>query len=238
MTLTIPLYRKDYQGEVITDGRQTPPVKYLVKPRKLFYREPAKIPTRAMVIGNGTSRLENSTFDLFFRTNAKRAIQGYKITYACNGAAWDMNVDNYIVTNRILMGHIRDQKLWSQFFVPSDMYIDYKIPNMIPYVSGLDAGSYAAFLAAFDGHTEVWMFGFDRQTGDTNNNVYAGKPCYDDTNTKINSDSWDINLANICKTYSEVKFYRVGSNNTPAVLAACENFKDVNYNAAVKLGDF
>lgn len=237
MTLTVPLYRKDYQGEVVTDGRQTPPARYFVKPRKLFYREPAKIPTRAMVIGNGVSRI-NETFDLFFRTNAKRPIQGYKITYACNGAAWDMNVDNYIVTNRILMGHIRDQKLWSQFHVPSDMYIDYKIPNMIPFVNGLDAGSYAAFLAAFDGHSEVWMFGFDRQHNNTNNNVYADKPTYDSTNTKINSEQWDINLANICKCYSDVKFYRVGVQNGSRLLESCENFRDVNYNAAVKLGDF
>lgn len=230
-----PLYRKDYTGELITDGRKSPPQKILVKPKKLFYRENSV--GRAIVIGNGISR-RNTNFNILMTANSKRPMPGYKITYACNGAAWDVSADYYIVNNRILMGHL-DKKLWPQFFVPYDMFIDYKKCHMLPHVNGLSAGAAAIFLACFDGHDEVYMFGFDgQQDSGKNNNIYADCPCYDSATSDVSDMGWYSDLYQIMRAYSHVMFYRVGGGRAYPKITGLKNFKDVNYNSVVVLGDF
>jgi len=158
---------------------------------------------------------------------------GYKIVYACNGAAWDLEADYYVINNRILMAHLHDTKQWEKFFMPWDLFLDYRTTNMMPILSNLDAGSMAVFLACFDGNDEIFMFGFDGGTGD---NVYAGKPGYETPVT--DSSEWEANLATVMKAFPEHKFYRVGSGRTPAAWQKLSNFQETNYKVAVFLGDF
>ena len=224
-------YRRDYKGEVINDSHRSQRI--LVKPKNLFHRDGGK----AIVLGNGRSRLNND-LEIMLKSNKTRHIIGYKVVYACNGAAWDSDADYYVINNRVLMGHL-DKRLWNQLFVPWDMFIDYDGTNMIPLVGPMDAGSIAAFLACFDGNNEVFLFGFDRQElPNDNNNCYAGKPCYDPANTTVDSSSWDLNLYGVMKAYPDVKFYRVGSGRSPKNLVDLHNFKDVSYKESVFLGDF
>lgn len=227
-----PFYRQDYIGEVVTDTRAEPAKRVFVKPRDIFHRDKGT----AIVVGNGISRL-NPTFDLMMRVNKKKDLPVYKIVYACNGAAWDVDADYYVVNNRVLMGHIRDKQLHSQFFVPWDMFLDYTTCNMIPLVQGLDAGSTAAFLAAFDGHDKVFLFGFEGQ-GSNYSNVYEGKPCYAEKNSAADANQWHENLRSVMKAFKNVEFYRVGAGATPAIWRDVPNFQDCNYAESVKLGDF
>lgn len=230
-----PVYRKDYEGEVVTDGRKSPAEKIFVKPKKLFYR-PNNI-GRAMVIGNGTSRL-NKTFSQAYNSNIKRAIPGYKLIYGCNGAMWDIDCDYYVISNRILMGHIKNKDLREQLFLPWDMFIDYKTTQMVPHLpAGLDAGTMAAFLACFDGNHEVYLFGFDGYKDiDTNQfNVYADKPVYSDN---VVNKSVESNLYKLVRVYKDVTFYKVGGGKSNIHLASLPNFKEVTYNQFYSIGDF
>lgn len=230
------IYRRDYVGELITDPRQDPPQNIMIKPRHVFRRENNK--GRAMVIGNGLSR-QHPTFELMMKTNSKRPIPGYKIVYACNGAVWDINADYYVINNRVLMGQFHDKRLWAQFFLPWDMFLEYRSAHMIPMISGqkLDAGSYAAFMACFDGNDDIFLFGFDGQK-ETVANIYSGKPGYEEANTLTDANTWQENLATVMRAYPSHNFYRVGNSKTPDAWRDLPNFREVSYNDAVRLGDF
>lgn len=233
MELTEPVYRKNYIGEVITDNRKTPPERVFAKPRNLYFKENGQ--GKAIVIGNGKSRL-NDKFNIMLNANNARPLPGYKLTYACNGAMWDLDCDYYVVTNRLLMGHIPDKKLINQCFLNWDMYLDYKKANLIPYLRTLDAGTFAAFLACFDGNNEVFLFGFDGDNGTENNNVYYGKPSYE--TLQMNANRWEQNLSKLIRTYRNVNFYRAGGNNSYKSLLNLHNYKELDYNSVVYAGDF
>jgi hypothetical protein len=235
MFLRKPMYRRDYTGEWLFDARTGRMKKTFVSPRNLFHRSDDT--GKAMVIGNGKSR-QNDIFDLFCKTNQSRPLPGYKMMYACNYAAADLSADYYIINTRAVMGVVIDETIWSQFFMPWDMYLDYTKPNLIPHVQGLDSGSYAAYLACFDGNDEVFLFGFDGQDGTGNNNVYAGQVGYDHADTPVDPTEMQNNLTTVMSVYKDVRFYRVGNGITPSAWSALPNFQNVTYRDAVLLGDF
>jgi hypothetical protein len=229
--LTEPVYRKDYEGEIISDGRANPPERIYVKPRSLFFRQDKN--ARAIVIGNGKSRL-HPVFKTAFSSNNKRAMPGYKITYGCNGAIWDLNCDYYVINNRLLMGYLPDNKIISQIFLPRDLFLDYKKAQMIPFLSGLDAGVLATFLACFDGHKEIYLFGFDG-FDDVDNNVYLNKPCYEPTDARPDTLN---NIYKLARVYTDVTFCKVGGTRANIHLLSLPNFKELDYKNFAKLGDF
>ena len=230
-----PVYRQDYIGEVITDNRDNKNQKVFVKPRDLYFKENKQ--GRAMVIGNGISR-NASDFKLMLTANSKRPMPGYKIVYGCNGAVWDLSCDYYVITNRLLMGNLPDRDIQNQIFLPWNIFLDYKRSHMIPYLSGLDAGTYAAFLACFDGNNEIYLFGFDGSSSQGNNNIYAGKPCYDSKDKIIKDNNFQGNLYKLARCYKDVKFYRVGGGETNEHLLSLPNYKEVSYKAVPLIGDF
>jgi hypothetical protein len=230
-----PVYRRDYIGEIINDNRDNKSQKIMVKPRNVYFKENLK--GKAIVIGNGVSRCSDK-FKLMMKANSKRPMPGYKITYGCNGAIWDLACDYYVINNRLLMGYMPDKNILNQLFLPDHIFLEHKKAHMIPYLSGLDAGTLAAFLACFDGNDEVYLFGFDGRSNAGNNNIYAGKPCYDPVDTVIKDNSFQSNLYKLVRCYKDVKFYRVGGGETLDHLVTLPNFKEVSYNAVPLIGDF
>jgi hypothetical protein len=119
------------------------------------------------------------------------------------------------------------------------MFVDYKKCQMIPYLQGVNAGTIATFLACFDGHNEIFMFGFDGQLDQgKNNNIYAGSPCYDDQLTSVDDVGWLKSLYYIMKIYSHVKFYRVGGGKQYPPMNNLSNFTEVSYSSVAVVGDF
>lgn len=224
MMLETAYYRRDYTGEVIAKNDRH----FLVKPRNIFYRQ--NNTGKAIVVGNGITR-NNETFETLLKSNRNRPLLGYKIVYACNGAAWDLPADYYVINNRLLMAHLHDTEQWRKFFMPWDLFLDYDTTNMIPVVSSMDAGSMAAFLACFDGNDEIFLFGFDGNT----DNIYEGKPGY---GIAADVSEWESNLASVMRAFPNHRFYRVGSGKTPAAWQKLPNFQETNYKEAIFLGDF
>jgi hypothetical protein len=230
------LYRQHYEGELLTridsEGKQE---RLFAKSRNLYNRPDFK--GTAMVIGNGKSR-KNNTLDLFLRTNRNRILPSYKMTYGCNGAVWDLECDYYVITNRLFFSDIADASLAPQFVVPYDIWLNYRHSQLIPLVTGNNAGVLALYLACFDGNDKIFMFGFDMQDGTCNNNCYAGKPGYDPEDTAVDSATWVKEIMLLMTSYPKVQFYRVGGGPTPVAWQNKHNFQDVTYREAVFLGDF
>lgn len=233
--LDTDFYRRDYEGELLHDGRADVAKQVLVKSKNLFFRENGK--GKAIVIGNGISRI-NPQFDVMILGNKNRPIYGYKPIYACNGAIWDIKADYYVINNRVLLSQFKSISSWDKIFLPWDIFLDYKMANLIPLVSGVDAGTAAAFLACFDGNDEIFLFGFDGYNSD--DNCYKGRLGYDVNVIKKSNIAveWESNLHKLMRAYSNTKFYRVGSGRTPRTWMSRSNFQEISYKDAVFLGDF
>ena len=167
-------------------------------------------------------------------------IGGYKMTYACNAAYRDTPADYYIVKSRELFAELSLEQHTS-VFTTNDMWATYRQTNLLPYVYHLDAGASAAYLAAFDGAKQIFLFGFDGTDGVTSENIYADTSGYD-SNTQIEDfQKFNTYLWNVVNTYNSTQFYRVRthhSNNFDVTLKSLPNYLEISVRDAILLGDF
>jgi hypothetical protein len=232
--LNSPYFRRDYKGEPITYVDNGQMKSLFVNPREFPYDRQV---STAIVIGNGVSR-NSQDIQLILNQNNRRVAEGYKTTYACNGAWRDVNADYYVIKNRLLFAEIPIDK-HNKMFVTNDMWVTYRDTNLIPYVYYLDSGATAAYLAAFDGAKKVFLFGFDGSDHMTNENVYTNTLGYDTNN--FTHEKHHGHLYDVCSVYNDVDFYRVRthiSHNYSNRLNQLPNYHEVSVREAVLAGDF
>jgi len=234
--LNKPKYRRDYTGETISyveDGEQK---SIFVTPRDLPHDWNSR---GAVVLGNGISRLDPTT-KLIIDGNNRRVAEGYKLTYACNAAYRDTTADYYVIKNNIFFSDIPTQD-YNKMFVSNSSWLTYNDTNMLPYIYHMDAGSSAAYLAAFDGAQKIFLFGFDGSDGVTSENIYADTLGYESAQYIEDFQKFNTFLYNICYSYSSTQFYRVRnhySNDFDPMLKTLNNYHEVTIRDAVLLGDF
>ena len=88
-----------------------------------------------------------------------------------------------------------------------------------PYF-GFSSGPIAVGLAALDGHTCIYLLGFDMgpSTANTINNLYAGTEFYRDINEPPTyTGNWIKQLAQIMTEYKSVKFVRIQGPTTAQI---------------------
>lgn len=238
MSLKLPHYRKDYIGESINSLVDGTPIEYFVEPRPNAFI-PSNVDT-AMIIGNGLTRM-SAPVQKIIQANSRRASEAYKLMYACNRAVSDnIKYDYYVFKHRVFLSGLTTT-VKNQVYLPYDMFLDYKEDcNLIPYVSYFDSGATAAYLAAFDGHKKIFLFGFDGDMGAGWQTVYDGSYPYQDTAYQIDMKCWEDYLGNVMSVYRDVEFYRVqmDGQSAPNAWTNLPNFKDVTLREAVLLGDF
>jgi hypothetical protein len=234
--LNTPLYRRDYKGEAITYVQDDKMKSVFATPRSLPYDMSVK---SAVVLGNGVSRLE-SDIQLILSQNNVRLAEGYKFTYACNAAYRDTTADYYVIKDNVFFSEISlDQ--YNKMFTPNDIWVAYKDTNLLPHCYHVDAGSAAAYLAAFDGANNVFLFGFDGSDNVTSENVYTGTVGYEHPKLIENFDKFNIFLYSVIKTYNSTMFYRVRNhltNDFNPILKTLPNYREITVRDAVILGDF
>jgi len=210
------LYRKDYQGEnVVTD---------IVMSNKQWEVTQEwlgnsvinnQISNQACVIGNGISRKE---FDVNAVLNHFGGILGtLKLqTYGCNALYRDHTPDFLVVTGDDdgMVAEVADSGYCDTHIVYADAPHIQNHPNkfyLIPQDPGWNSGSLATYLAAFDGHSKIYLLGFDGQDTEAYNyNCYAGSENYQPArHTKTSPDFFELTMKHIFDTYSEVDFVRV-----------------------------
>lgn len=157
-------FRRDYDGEfVILETRLVNGVK---KERRewipnLIIND--QISGRAAVIG---SRYDQDRFRHQRLANHKGGLLGSKRlqTYGAGDIWEDMHLDFYVCTNRKRLAKILTTNYDETTVIYSNANLVMDHPNRIyptPYSPYLTDEALAAYLACFDGHTEVFLLGFN-----------------------------------------------------------------------------
>jgi hypothetical protein len=239
------LYRKDYSGEEVNtiglfkDSKWAYQTSYITNP---FTNLPKS--NNALVIGNGITQ---QGFDLKLILENRNGVGSpWKMpammpkkfnTYGCNALYRDYKPDFLIVTG----DQIADELVNSGYCDTGVVYgRGYHVPqypgrfHFVPQDPQWNAGAVAAYLAAFDGHKKVFLFGFDG--ADTDNyfyNVYAGTPGYPTVDTSILEDYWIRSMLEVFNTYKETEFIRVARRanaRVPDPWKYCLNFRAIDIN--------
>jgi hypothetical protein len=209
-------FRSDYQGEdVVTDLIHANQEWNLTKefiPNSVFNNQ---ISNKACIIGNGISRKDfpiKAVINHFGGLLAREKLQ----TYGCNALFRDHTVDFLVVSGEqdgivsevVNSGYCNNNVVYASATHiqnnPGQFYL-------IPQDPGWNAGTMAAYLAAFDGHQTIYLLGFDCQDTDHYNyNMYAGTHGYQTArNAQADSAFFTETMKQIFEVYSSVDFVRV-----------------------------
>ena len=104
----------------------------------------------------------------------------------------------------------KDIGLYITWVADNDMVED------IDYPRGWSAGNTALYLACQSGAEEVYMCGFDGSNySEPLNNIYKGSKNYLAADSRgFNTTNWDNQFKLVQKEFSDVQFYKVGSDLT------------------------
>ena len=162
-----PRYRREYKGEfVITQSRWSNGVKHQDREWIPNAIENHHISGRAAVIG---SKCDMELFDYRKLQRHKGGLLGKKRlqTYG-SGSLWtDMKFDFFVSTNRYELDSIQKQEYSIDNIVFTDAKNCIRYPNnfyLIPYTPPINHFAAAIYMAAFDGHTEVFLLGYSNST--------------------------------------------------------------------------
>jgi hypothetical protein len=226
------LFRNNYAGEDIytaaTYTNKTWSYDKEFVPRVL---ENQKFGGRAVVIGNGTSRLK---FDLNHLQNKK--VQ----TYGCNALYRDFETDFLIAVGNNIGNEITQSGYAADHVVYSTTDNIIKHPNtfhLIPQNPSWNAGAIATYLACFDGHATVYLLGHDGlDTPGYYNNVYKNTNAYTVDEDKLTDRFWALSMGHVFKTYNLVDFVLVnetGRGYIPKEWLGHTNLRRINFRELV-----
>ncbi len=227
--------RRGYVGEDIIVERKFEGGKWHTTtenvPSKLTNRQ---ISNTAIVIGNGINRL-GFNLQEFKKPSGllgARTVQ----TYGCNALYRDFTPDFLVALgNNGIVDEIADCGYTNEHIVYSSAIHLLEFPGkfyLIPYDVYADAGTTAAYIAAFDEHKKIYLLGFDGQEPDWNNNVYAGTAGYDPKDLHIDHHEWINNRKQLFDVYNDVDWVWVtpkGTNLIPEPLKHCLNFRQIDF---------
>lgn len=212
------IYRSNYTGEQI--------IKRLTYADSVWTAESEfvssnvvnnQISNRAVVIGNGPSRLElypqGDVFSLLKNHRGGLLASGAVQTYGCNALYRDFAPDFLVASNDMAeeissSGYCADNIVYGNadaiLEYPGNFYLT---PQNPPW----DAGALATYLACFDGHRQIYLMGFDCHTNEQfiNYNVYHGTDNYPGFVSANTEKFFILTMLEVMTTYPEVEFIRV-----------------------------
>jgi len=215
------IYRSNYTGEnVVTtltyEGGDWKPETEMV-PNSVFTTHTT---SQAIAIANGPSR---NGFDLTHIANHKGGLFGVDRlqSYGCNSIYNEFTPDFLIAIDDEVIANLAD----SEYTADNIVYVQgenvLKYPGkfyLIPQNVSYDAGSLAAYMACFDGHTKVYLMGYDS---------------YDETTTDHPTATFFIkSLLSVIQTYNEVEFVRVmptSNYSCSTELSSQPNFRQIDF---------
>jgi hypothetical protein len=209
-----PRYRRDYDGEfVITqvtlrNGQREETREWI--PNAI---ENHHISGRAAVIG---SDLDKHLFDFTRLQRHKGGLLGKKRlqTYGSNALWTQMIFDFYITQDRDEAANIRSLDYDTRSTIYTTSSICMQNPGrfyIIPYQPTANKLALSIYLAAFDGHNEIFLLGYTKELHGTTAN-------------------WIHDVNAVIAGFPEVKFYAVGTQaNIPDVWKHNINFSIMDY---------
>jgi len=217
------LYRKNITAENINT------VGLYIDDEWKYQKEPlpiTQIPARsknAVVIGNGISghQFDLSIFLPYRETTDwgeigpwkyKRQVNNF-YTYGCNAIYRNFKPDFVVATGKDFINEIANSTYCLENIVYTNLKYLEQYPNKfhaVPQNPELNSGAIAAYLAAFDGHSKVFMLGFDGVDSNQDNYIfYADTPNYPSRSSVINEEYWVRSLNHIMTVYNNTEFIRV-----------------------------
>lgn len=229
-------YRTNYRGEnIVVDRNYTDGIWHDTTESVPNAVENNQISNRAVVLGNGPSRL---TFNLQHLKHYSGHLGADTVqTYGCNALYRDFTPDFLVVNgNPTIVKELAESEYVDDNIVYTSSIHLLEYPNkfyLIPHDPYTDAGTTALYLAAFDGHKKVFMLGFDGQPDQNYNyNVYADTNGYDTVRTNILDQKWINDRRQVFDVYDDVEFIRVTQFNTeriPESWKYCTNFRQISH---------
>jgi len=238
------IYRSNYAGEhivgklTLSDNAWDPSTEYI--PNAVFNTHTT---SRAVVIGNGESR---QGFNLQHIANHKGGLLAAdKLqSYGCNALYRDFTPDFLVAIGDTIVDEIAQSEYTKDNICYATSESVLKYPEqfyLVPQNLHYDAGALAAYLACFDGHTKVFLLGFDNYPGpETTNNIYKDTNGYPANNHVLNGDFFTKSLNMVMTTYSDVEFIRVMPNTAayiPDGWKGITNFRQIDYRGFVTESD-
>lgn len=209
-------YRADYQGEfVITNTRWANGKKEQEREWIPNQIENYHISGRAAVIG---STLDQDRFDFKRLEKHKGGLLGQKRlqTYG-SGHLWkQMTFDFYVTTSDQQLQDVTRLGYSDQNIVYTTAKNIIKYPGkfyLVPHIGHIDELALAVYLAAFDGHEEVFLHGYNNET-------------HNETGTV----TWKENVSAVFKAYTSTQFILVGTEtNMPESWRENRNVKCMDF---------
>ena len=230
-------YRTDYTGEdIIVERKHENHVWHDITETVPNQITNNQISDRAVIIGNGTSRLDFNLQHL----KTPSGLLGAKTlqTYGCNALYRDFTPDFLLATgNNGIIEEISKSSYVNNNIVYTNNLHLLEHPNkfyLIPYDPYADAGTTAAYIAAFDGHKRIYLLGFDGyDTEGHNNNIYANTNGYDGKwEFEVEGDKLINNRIQLFNVYNDVDFVWVtpsGRSTVPERLKWCTNHRQISF---------
>lgn len=237
MLKLIRKYRKGYTGEdIIVERKQENGIWHTITENVPNQITNNQISNRAVIIGNGESR---KSFNLIHLKKPQGLLGANTAqTYGCNALYRDFTPDFLVATgHRNIIEEIANRRYINDNIVYTNSIHLLEHPGkfyLIPFDPYADAGTTAAYIACFDGHTKIYLIGFDGYDGNGyNNNIYAGTTGYDDKwGFEISEDKLIDNRAQLFGAYPDVDFIWVtpsGRCTVPEQLKGYVNYRQIGY---------
>lgn len=219
------IYRANYAGEdivtelVLSNNEWDPITEFI--PNSVFNTHTT---TQAVAIGNGPSRVK---FDLSLIARHKGGLfAADKLqTYGCNYLYKEFRPDFLIAVDAEKVKEISESGYCADNIVYTNAQYLLKYPGqfyLTPQNPAFDAGSLAAYLAAFDGHRKIFLLGYDGYTEEAQDTF------------------WVKTLMQVVSTYPATEFVRVMPTEKYACsiqLKRMANFRQIGINDFVREAD-
>ena len=206
-------YRSEYPGEFVileskwSGGKKSETREWIPNPI-----ENQHISGRAACIGSGIDR---RYFD-YIRLSRHRGglLSSKKLqTYGTGKISLEMRLDFAVETNADTLAEIKQSEYQVENIVYSTARNCIKNPGdfyLIPNRARIEDSVTILYLAAFDGHREIFLIGYNRETA-------HGR------------DTWFSDVANVFRTYP-VDFYLIGEPTImPSIWLDCANVRTMCY---------
>jgi len=247
------LFRRDYIGEDVNISGVYKDKEWVYESE--FIPNPFKnlpLSNRAVVIGNGSSRLE---FDLKLICDYRiRSAFGEQTdwipqitpkkfnTYGCNALYRDYKPDFIVATGDQIIQEIASSGYCDSSIAYAKKQEIVSYPgkfHVVPQDPQWNSGAICAYLAAFDGNKKIFLLGFDGIDSDDPYNVYVDTNGYPRVTTPSEA-LWVRSLSVVMNTYKDIEFIRVAPTVTfriPEAWKYCLNFRTVNFRQFVLEAD-
>lgn len=207
-------YRKDYTGEFIITSTAWSGSKK--RTRREWIPNPIEnhhISGRAVCIASNT---EIGEFDFTKLQRHKGGLLGSKKlqTYGVGSIAKLMRLDFAVEKDNAILNDILNNHYYKDnviYTTPRNCLAHPGVFYNIPYNPPLVKEVLLAYLAAFDGHNEIFLLGYSDDAG-------------------IGQNNWDEQMNRVISAYPSTKFFHVGyESQTPDLWKNNSNFKQLSH---------